>query len=111
MVDGMAARCGIYCGECEYRGLMNCPGCLGAQGKPFWGECLVAACNIGKGLRHCGECHEFPCQLLNRFAYDPKQGDDGQRIRNLRAWKVLGYATWLASREAGGGADVTREEP
>lgn len=98
-MDSHAARCGIYCGDCEYRAEMNCPGCVGTQGKPFWGSCPVAACNMGRGLRHCGECGEFPCELLHSFSYDKEQGDDGQRIRNLEAWSEVGFQVWLAERE------------
>ena len=94
-MDVFAARCGIYCGDCEYRVEMHCPGCVGADGSPFWGQCSVAACNVGRGLRHCGECDEFPCELLNSFAHDKQRGDDGQRIRNLEAWNDTGFAAWL----------------
>ncbi|MDR0465742.1 MAG: DUF3795 domain-containing protein, partial [Deltaproteobacteria bacterium] len=31
------SRCGILCGECEYREKMNCKGCI-AIAKPFWGD-------------------------------------------------------------------------
>ena len=33
----------------------------------------------------CGEC-DFPCDLLNQFAYDKEQGDDGKRIEQCRKW-------------------------
>ncbi len=79
-----AAICGIDCSCCEYREKMNCPGCHAVGGKPFWGECPVAACAAGKGHLHCGHCAEFVCPVLHRFAYDPEQGDDGKRIANLR---------------------------
>jgi len=34
----------------------------------------------------CGNCQEFPCKLLNSFAYDKDQGDNGLRIENCRLW-------------------------
>lgn len=76
--------CGIQCDECKYREKFNCSGCLAMKGKPFWGECKVAMCCIEKELKHCGKCEKFPCELLNSFAYDKEQGDDGKRIENLR---------------------------
>ncbi len=81
--------CGIQCDKCEYREKFNCSGCLATKGRPFWTKkegnpCEVAACCISKDLKHCGECNEFPCELLNSFAYDKEQGDDGERIENLR---------------------------
>ena len=93
-----AARCGIYCGECEYRTKMNCPGCVRAAGNLFWGTCAVATCCTGKDHQHCGECAAFPCDTLNGFAYDEKQGDDGQRIRNLEAWNAEGFENWAEKR-------------
>ena len=81
------SRCGILCGECEYRGQMNCGGCVHIE-KPFWGEsCPVKSCCEEKGLAHCGECESFPCGLLNQFAYDEKQGDNGKRIVQCRKWR------------------------
>ena len=78
------SRCGLKCSECEYASVPGCDGCL--NGSPFWGECRIAACCEGKGLEHCGLCGEFPCKKLNEFAYDEEQGDNGQRIENLREW-------------------------
>ncbi|MBN1978803.1 MAG: DUF3795 domain-containing protein [Anaerolineae bacterium] len=93
-----AARCGIYCAECEYRAQTSCPGCVQAGGKLFWGTCVIATCCIGKGHHHCGQCAEFPCDTLNSFAYDKEHGDDGQRIGNLEAWNAEGFESWAAKR-------------
>lgn len=93
-----ASQCGIYCGDCEYREKENCPGCVAAEGNMFWGECPLAACCREKGLDNCGLCPEFPCEKLNEFAYAPDQGDDGQRIENLRQWKEIGFDAWVAAR-------------
>lgn len=80
------SRCGIVCSACEYREKMSCKGCVNIT-KPFWGEqCPVKACCEGKKLENCGHCSNFPCQLLNKFAYDKEQGDNGKRIEQCRAW-------------------------
>jgi len=80
------SRCGCLCSQCEYREQMNCAGCISIN-KPFWGDsCPVKGCCEGKGLDHCGKCHEFPCSLLSSFAYDKEQGDNGKRIETCRAW-------------------------
>lgn len=80
------SRCGLSCGECGYREPMSCPGCT-KMDRPFWGEsCPVKGCCEERGLAHCGECPDFPCALLNQFAYDKEQGDDGARIRRCRQW-------------------------
>lgn len=81
------SRCGILCGECEYRQQVGCSGCVSIS-KPFWGEsCKVKSCCEEKHLNHCGECEDFPCSLLNEFAYDQEQGDDGKRIAQCRKWR------------------------
>ena len=35
---------------------------------------------------YCGQCTNFPCDLLNSFAYDKEQGDNGKRIETCRRW-------------------------
>jgi len=80
------SRCGIICGECEYRAKMNCSGCINIE-KPFWGDaCPVKNCCESKTQTHCGECGDFPCDLLNQFAYDKEQGDEGKRIEQCKKW-------------------------
>jgi hypothetical protein len=80
------SRCGIKCSECKYRERMNCAGCIHIT-KPFWGDvCPVKACCEGRSLENCGQCAEFPCELLNQFAYDKEQGDDGKRIEQCKMW-------------------------
>ncbi|WP_084804348.1 DUF3795 domain-containing protein [Halonatronum saccharophilum] len=49
-------------------------------------ECPVKSCCEEKGSLHCGECDTFPCDLLEQFAYDKEQGDDGKRIEQCRRW-------------------------
>lgn len=82
----IASRCGILCGSCGYREQMGCDGCVHIK-KPFWGEsCPVKDCCEEKKLMHCGQCAQFPCELLTQFAYDEKQGDQGKRIVQCRLW-------------------------
>ena len=86
MNDGFESRCGVYCSKCEYKEKVNCPGCIKAEGKMFWGECELAKCCIEKELQHCGKCQNCPCDKLQEFSYDKEQGDNGQRIKNLETW-------------------------
>ncbi len=79
------SRCGILCSECEYKESMGCLGCLLID-NPFWGECPVKKCVEDKQLTHCGECENFPCELLNSFSYDKEQGDNGKRIVQCKMW-------------------------
>ena len=80
------SRCGILCSECTYKEQINCKGCVNIT-KPFWGEsCPVKSCCESKNHENCGFCSDFPCELLNKFAYDKEQGDDGKRIEQCRKW-------------------------
>ncbi len=80
------SRCGLLCGECSYQEQVGCKGCVNIT-KPFWGDhCPVKSCCEANGLEHCGQCERFPCELLNQFAYDEKQGDQGKRIEQCRRW-------------------------
>lgn len=80
------SRCGLLCGDCAYQAQTGCKGCVNIA-KPFWGDsCPVKSCCETKGLAHCGQCESFPCETLNQFAYDEKQGDQGMRIAQCRRW-------------------------
>lgn len=80
------SRCGVLCSECTYKEQVGCKGCLAIK-NPFWGECcpVKECCEVEKN-EHCGGCDEFPCSLLNQFAYDEKQGDGGKRIEQCKKW-------------------------
>lgn len=80
------SRCGVLCSKCEYREAMNCSGCI-SMDKPFWGDsCPVKSCCEKKSQQYCGECDNFPCELLTQFAYDKEQGDNGERIKQCKQW-------------------------
>ncbi len=80
------SRCGILCSECTYREQMGCKGCTEID-KPFWADaCPVKSCSESKKCEHCGQCGDFPCDLLKQFAYDENQGDNGKRIEQCRLW-------------------------
>lgn len=40
----------------------------------------MKSCCEGKNIDNCGKCMNFPCETLKRFAYDKKQGNNGERI-------------------------------
>ena len=84
------SKCGILCVSCDFRNKCGCGGCIETDGHPFYGGCSVADCCKNKSVAFCGECHEFPCDLLMRFSYDPKHGDNpkGARIEQCKKWKA-----------------------
>lgn len=80
------SRCGILCSECVYREQIDCKGCAQIE-KTFWGDrCPVKSCCEEKKQEHCGECHNFACELLHTMAYDKEQDDNGKRIEQCRMW-------------------------
>lgn len=86
MCDKIESRCGIVCSECEFHANSTCKGCTMIP-KPFWGDsCPIKDCCKNKELENCGKCKEFPCDLLNSFAYNEEQGDDGKRIEQCKIW-------------------------
>ena len=87
----MLAFCGTYCGVCEWKDKIGCKGCKANKGIMFWGECDKAKCCMEKGLEHCGECLEMPCQKLRELYCDPDHGDRGARLHNLNNWKAGNY--------------------
>lgn len=79
------SHCGILCDECAYAAQTGCQGCMQIE-RPFWGECEIMRCCREQKHGHCGECAQFPCETLHRFAYDAKQGDNGKRIAQCGDW-------------------------
>ena len=82
------SRCGLCCSSCEFKETEGCRGCIETNGHPFHGECRLAQCSIEKKIRYCGECKDFPCELLKAFSFDENFGDNpkGARIEKCRKW-------------------------
>jgi hypothetical protein len=93
----MIGMCGAYCGVCEWKPKMNCPGCHSAKGTMFYGQCNVALCAVEKGLHHCGLCPDMPCETLQQCFDHPEHGDRGERLANLKTW-ARGGETYLELR-------------
>jgi hypothetical protein len=78
------SRCGVCCNSCEHKEEWGCKGCLQMM-KPTWGECEVKLCCEGKELNFCGECSDFPCEILSNmgkeFGYDTSI-----KIEQCRIW-------------------------
>lgn len=94
MIDSI---CGLHCTGCSFIESHGCKGCIETGGVPFHGECPVAKCCLSKGLHHCGECAEIPCELLVDYSCGPagasasevaEHSDHprGQRINQCIRW-------------------------
>lgn len=77
--------CGLSCKDCESMKISKCGGCITADGKPFFeAYCEVAACAHSKNKKFCGECENFPCEILKNYSFDPEHGDNGARIECIK---------------------------
>ena len=114
--------CGLYCGAC-YHCCSSLPGgehllqraarqgkspeefaCRGCRSDtlyihPGCAQCKLRACADERGVLHCGDCDEFPCERLEAFR------DDGRVhhrdvIANLEDLRARGADQWLAEQEA-----------
>ena len=81
------SRCGLCCSKfnCKEDYGFDCDGCVNIKSAP-WGECGVKVCCENRKHDHCGECADFPCDILKKFSYDETHGDDGKRIEQCRKW-------------------------
>ncbi len=87
--DMFDSFCGLKCSACECKEANNCKGCIDSGGKPFHGECEIAACAVSKNIRFCGECKDFFCansfcEILKKYAFNPEHGDNGARIEHCK---------------------------
>jgi len=76
--------CGTYCKECSFKEEYDCKGCEEMLGKVFWGECDIYKCSNEKNLEHCGNCADFPCEMLSNMI---KNGHNPNRMKNLLTWR------------------------
>lgn len=80
------SRCGLLCNECENREKCDCPGCLELEEGNWAGDCEIKECCESMFFEHCGQCPKFPCDLLRNTAFDPDEGDNGERLITLKRW-------------------------
>lgn len=57
--------CGIDCTKCELKN--TCGGCAKTNGRPFKGECVVAACCLNNQHKCCSECTAASCGLKEKL--------------------------------------------
>ena len=47
-----------------------CTGCRSDEGPHFCGGCVMRTCCAEKGLEHCGQCSDFPCEPYAEWTVD-----------------------------------------
>jgi hypothetical protein len=93
----LAAVCGAYCGDCDAYEDGSCCGCGYGLGCTRRGECAVFVCCIAdRGLEHCGQCVDFPCQVFMGHA---RPQVVAVRYRALCHRTEIGTSAWLDERE------------
>ena len=117
----LIAPCGLYCGACtirfateqkdtvllktisssveDYLGHpveikdLECEGCLSDIVSVVCRECQIRDCVLSKGLNHCSECNEGPCQKIVDFKNDGMV-HHSEVIRNIDRHRDVGETVW-----------------
>ena len=113
----LLGACGLYCGSCyHYRASFpegehlltekarkgrklegfTCKGCRSEKHyiHPNCAQCEIRACTDRKGILHCGECSDFPCDRIRSFQSDGRLHHEPV-LEQLRAIKEKGVGPWL----------------
>lgn len=68
-----------------------CRGCSPDKICPFG----IAKCAFEKGLKHCGECSDYPCLILKaRFDLIPKLSEDMKKVCTKEEYDLVYKAFW-----------------
>lgn len=72
--DRLCGFCGTECNACEYyigtktaRGSSGI-GCRGCRSEG--GDCDIRLCCLSKGIKDCGSCGVFPCDMLKKSSHE-----------------------------------------
>jgi hypothetical protein len=66
MLNELIAFCGVDCGACPDYSEQKCPGCRRTEW-PADDPCPPVACCGKRGIAVCGQCEDFPCQMMREF--------------------------------------------
>jgi len=61
-------------------------------------DCVLRSCALGKGLTHCAQCSNFPCQELVDFSNDGLP-HHSEVLDNVRRVRDVGIEAWMAEQE------------
>ncbi|NJE05324.1 DUF3795 domain-containing protein [Thermococcus sp. M36] len=90
--------CGCVCSNCEMYG-NECGGCYIVEGGPCWLHevglkvCdFYECCVLDKGLEHCGQCGEIPCDRFWKNKAPTLTEEEHRRIVEERVALLEGLA-------------------
>jgi hypothetical protein len=99
----LAARCGMFCGNCAEMKEGRCHGCGCTCGKCVAGnrakDCSILHCSTKKNLNFCAECKEFACTKLIMNSHDPIWKGRAPCLDNLRRRKAIGTEAWIGEQQ------------
>ncbi len=117
----MTAPCGLDCFACylylanddpDMRALVSevldlpleeaaCPGCRPAKGQlhHLAMPCRLYPCAEAKGVDFCGDCDDFPCDLLHPYV-DQAGKWHNAKVFNLCLIKKMGLESWARDKAA-----------
>ena len=59
--EDAVGKCGFYCPSCPSFTAGNCAGCMNGNKD---GDCYTRDCVLCKGISFCGQCKDFPCDVI-----------------------------------------------
>jgi hypothetical protein len=59
--EDAVGKCGFYCPSCPSFAAGSCSGCMNGNKD---GDCYTRDCVLGKGISFCGQCDDFPCDVI-----------------------------------------------
>jgi hypothetical protein len=80
---------------------VRCDGCKGSLDSHWSADCEMMQCAKKKGIQHCFQCGDFPCQRLNNFASDGV-AHHKRTVENLKRMKEMGMDAWIAEQKKKG---------
>ena len=125
--QNLIAPCGLYCGACTIRLAgkrgdtklleqiaevlsvqrgrtirtedLACEGCLSPGVVAIvCRDCALRACALEKGLKHCSQCSDSPCQQIIDFNNDGLP-HHGEVLENIHRQQQTGVNAWVEEQE------------
>lgn len=78
---------------------LACKGCLGPLDVHWSPDCEMMMCAREKGLKHCFECEDFTCALIEKFATNG-MGHHIRAVEDSKRMKEIGLEAWISEQEA-----------
>lgn len=102
----IVSYCGLYCKACPSYNRGTCLGCRSEEQQPRkskW-SCKIRKCCIRKEIDHCGECDDFPCDIINKKLIKSHENDEKFEYRhnipkNIRKIRTDGIKNWLNEQD------------